>query len=165
MRIRLVLVVLFIGIYLNSFAQFNLGETVPPDFYGRSIPFFKMDLFKNKIIFEEQKILENFFINNVSHELNDLSDFLNENLIDGSLCSNEKLSSNLNYFRYLNRLMTLSYLYELIQNNRETLLKLGINNHSCDFSWPDFLDSCQSKTLDMSKFISRSKKLINSINL
>jgi hypothetical protein len=155
--LRLVFFILFtinFAIANNAvYEQVLVGEKNIDHYYGPSFPKVEQSLddgflswnelgsdgpFMDSIFFEKSAELEGFF----SHELS-----------AGLVCPNYFLNKHISYIRYAYRLLTISYLYEAINNYQVTLDLLNKNN-SCKPNWGKTFKTCRAKSVDMKKYLS-----------
>lgn len=92
----------------------------------------------------------------VSPDAYDLGLFWTKELPQKSACPPFYLNQNIQYIRYLYRLMAMSGLYEILKDIDETALKLG-GQRSCVPSPDKLFKKCaNASSMDMKKFITRA---------
>ncbi len=93
-----------------------------------------------------------------------LSQYWFDELVNESLCPNEELGENLEYIRYLYRLITISYSFESIKRAKRISDFLGLKATNCSVAYKDLFGKCRPKTVEMKKFHQRvSGKFSNEI--
>lgn len=85
-------------------------------------------------------------------------------LVEESVCPNSVLSDNIDYIRYLYRLVSISYLFEGLRLNNQLARKFNDNN-ICSITYKNLFHSCKPKSSDMKKFHERVYgKFVNEID-
>lgn len=77
-----------------------------------------------------------------------------------SVCPNSYMAENIDYIRYLYRLLTISYLYESLKDYQQTLYGLGQSSQACALSYDVLFRKCRPEEEEMKKFIGRAKTVI-----
>src|SRR5690606_8220543 len=77
-----------------------------------------------------------------------------------SACPNSYMAENIDYIRYLYRLLTLSYVYESLKDYQETLYGLGQSSQTCSISYDVLFKKCAPKNDEMKKFVMRAKSVV-----
>ncbi|MFZ4713485.1 MAG: hypothetical protein ACOYL6_07235 [Bacteriovoracaceae bacterium] len=149
-------------LYAGAYEGFFVGEKNPPDYQGPTKPVFHYNLYRADVQMDEVEENERPLTNKIVPDLTNMSQFMQEDFLQSSLCPNETLAQNADYMRYLYRLISLSYLYEELEQHRETLTKLGLSDHSCFVSWKEVLNQCKPKTDEMTKFVRRAGQVVAS---
>lgn len=112
------------------------------------------DLFANHYLNEE-----------IQSEALDLHDFWFKKIIDKSNCPDSTLGENIDYIRYLYRLLSISYLFESLKLNNQTARQLSSGKNICSISFDDVFGKCKPQTDDMKKFQERVYgKFVNEIS-
>ncbi len=75
-------------------------------------------------------------------------------VVEKSACPDIVLTENLDYIRYLYRLVTMSYLFEGVKLNNKMSSELGGKN-TCSMNFKDVFGDCSPKSSDMKKFHER----------
>ncbi len=131
-----------------------LGQKSLSEYADRWQPLVVQDLYRGRLSFADEVFYQNFFSPYLFQPESEYSTFLRSELNGALICPNEILSEHFDDIRYSYRLITLSYLLEgqwhmkLMSDH----LKLA---SGCQFDLPTWLKSCNPKTEDMKKFISR----------
>jgi hypothetical protein len=110
------------------------------------------DLFKNRYLNSE-----------IETAPFDLHQYWFNDVVEQSTCPNEVLTENLDYIRYLYRLVSISYLFEGLKLNNKISRQLGSKN-TCSITFKDVFAGCSPESSDMKKFQERVYgKFVNSI--
>lgn len=146
----------------------DVGERKTPNYYGVKAPDLS-SVSKNfspekTNVNEDDLYIKNFIQKNLQGHPLELSQFWFEDLVTESLCPNEELAENIEYIRYLYRLMTMSYSFESIKRAKKISEDLGINANHCSIQYKDLFGTCRPKSQEMKKFHMRvSGKFANEI--
>jgi hypothetical protein len=98
-----------------------------------------------------------FFENNLEKNIFEWDRLWNEEMPAMSYCPNFYLNENIDYIRYLYRLISISYLFESIKDHAKLSYKLGYNSDVCDLDWDKLFGKCSPKSKNMKTFIERAK--------
>ncbi|MCF8060452.1 MAG: hypothetical protein K9K67_14210 [Bacteriovoracaceae bacterium] len=98
-----------------------------------------------------------FFFNLVSPQVGDLRTSWFEELPGMSSCPNFYLNENIEYIRYLYRLISISYLFESLKEHAIMSYKIGIDGQICDLDWKEVFGQCAPEGQDMKNFVRRTK--------
>jgi hypothetical protein len=148
----------FSAVGSNAFYdQVFLGEKNFDQFYGPIHPDFQLNKNHSELQFKDDLFLKGYFDNLVSLEAVNWKRKWNEELPLQSSCPNYFLSQNIDYIRYLYRLLTISYAYEAVKNYNIMLYRLGMDDSECSIKWKDNFKICRPKNLEMKKFLRRAK--------
>jgi hypothetical protein len=137
--------------------QVFLGEKNFDQFYGPIHPDYQLNKNNRNLEFKDELFLNNYFNKLVSPESLKWNERWTEELPLQSSCPNYFLSQNIDYIRYLYRLLTISYAYEAIKNYNIMLYRLGMDDSACSIKWKDNFKSCKPKNIEMKKFLRRAK--------
>ena len=77
-----------------------------------------------------------------------------DEVVEKSACPDTVLSENIDYIRYLYRLVTMSYLFEGVKLNNKMSSQLG-GAQTCSMKFKDVFLGCTPKSTDMKKFYER----------
>lgn len=106
------------------------------------------DAYMNQQIQDEPFVLHRYWFNEV---------------VEKSTCPDETLGENIDYIRYLYRLVTMSYLFEGLKLNNKLSSQLGGKN-ICSMNFKDVFGGCTPESSDMKKFHERVYgKFVNEI--
>lgn len=91
---------------------------------------------------------------------------LGERLGDEAKCPRKIFESHEDYIRYTYRLLTLSFLYEALEDHRSLTeygdLLIQKKTSSCRVDWNQLLKNCHPETTHMKKFCQRSQNYLSS---
>ena len=138
----------------NDIQHYELGEKDFNHYVGPRDPARQ----KNKFIDDEIEL--KYFSKVTSNEAFDLSSFILNDFASGSTCPNYYLNINYDYFKYLNRLLVISYLDEVLVEISRVSKKYFKNKKLCPYSMKKILDQCSPQTSDMKLFVKRAKVAI-----
>lgn len=103
--------------------------------------------------------------NQIQADAFDLHSFWFKKIIEKSTCPDTSLGENLDYIRYLYRLLTISYLFESLKINHHVSVELGANKNICSLSFDEVFGKCTPQSEDMKKFHQRVYgKFVNEIS-
>lgn len=75
-----------------------------------------------------------------------------------SACPNFYLNENIEYIRYLYRLISISYLFESLKDHSQLYFSLGFDNDPwCGLDWKEVFGTCQPESKDMKTFVMRTQ--------
>lgn len=100
---------------------------------------------------------EDFFLDLSSPAVGVLKESWFNELPGMSSCPNYYLKDNIEYIRYLYRLITISYLFESLKEHAKVAYSFGIDNKVCTLDWKDVFGKCSPETLDMKTFVRRTR--------
>ena len=150
----------------NSFYnEYFLGEQEMGTYYGPFAPDHKFNSLTGKVDFVDEEYFDAYFDNSLQPEIMRLSKIWFEEFPNKSKCPDYFLNENINYIRYLYRLMALSYLYEGIKHSSQTLYSLGLTASTCSITWKETFKSCRPRGMDMRKFLKRVKGKVKKANI
>lgn len=139
----------------------NLGEKETTDFYGPANPAFEYNDFSSTPTSRDDRLSEVPYYKHLNSDLMNLDQFMHYDLPVSGQCSNVTLNQHTPYIRYLNRLLMLSYLYEVQKDIVLTLKKLNLNQSKCHVNWVQFLKKCDAKSTDMKTFLRRAQQIVS----
>jgi hypothetical protein len=85
-----------------------------------------------------------------------------DNIKSSLVCPQFEMTENYNYYRYLYRLLAISYLFENIKFHNYTARKLDLNN-ACKLNYKKIFNNCQPKSRDMQFFIKNVEIVLDNI--
>jgi hypothetical protein len=147
--------------YKNVF----LGEKRTSNYFG---PLDSRSSFSDEngdlLLLDDQ--FKNLYLNDqIQTDALNLHDFWFKKVSAKSTCPDITLGANIDYIRYLYRLVTISYLFESIKINHKAAAQLGAGNNICSMSFDDIFGKCKPQTVDMKKFHERVYgKFVNEIS-
>ena len=107
--------------------------------------------------FLDQVFEESYLIDSVQEEIQDWEKTWFSELPAMSSCPNFFLNENIDYIRYLYRLISISYLFESTKEHAAYSKMLGFKDNVCSLSWDEVFGKCQPQGIDMKNFVRRAK--------
>lgn len=101
------------------------------------------------------------FLDLIQADLFDLSDYLGT-VKKAMVCPHAEMSENYDYYRYLFRLISISYLFESLKYHQVTLEKLDLSN-SCNLDFKKLFETCDAQTTDMRFFLKNAQIVLDNI--
>ncbi|MBY0416380.1 MAG: hypothetical protein K2Q18_19550 [Bdellovibrionales bacterium] len=140
-----------------------LGEKKTQNYSGPLDPRSVYSDYSGQLILLDDLYSDHFFSGNIQNETFELHQYWYTEVMEKSACTNEVLAENLDYIRYLYRLVSISYLFEGLKLNTELSKQLGAKN-SCSIIFKDVFNGCSPSSPDMKKFLERVYgKFVNEI--
>ncbi len=140
----------------------SLGELQGQDYEGPLYHQFRFYRKTGEIKFFNAE--ESHLENKLSHDLFILEKFVAKDLHSDFLCPTSVLGENIEYTRYLFRLLSLSYIYELFRHHERVIKELGLDDNICDVQWKDLVGNCHPTSHDMKKFLQRFRSIDRQIS-
>jgi len=140
----------------NIFESLYLGEQDFSQYYGPNDPALLRKKYSERPIFSDQEIRNKYFENNLGPQMFSLIEFISIDLPRDSRCPNYQLEKNLEYIRYLFRLISISYLFENLKELWVDSYNLGYGDF-CSLEWDKTFGQCRAINLDMANFLKRIK--------
>lgn len=139
-----------------------MGEKKTPNYSGPLDP--RTELSSSGLILLDD-IFKNHYLNHQIEPMPfELHDYWFNEIVEKSTCPDETLNENMDYIRYLYRLVTMSYLFEGLKLNNKLAGQLGAKN-TCSMTFKDVFQGCTPETTDMKKFYERVYgKFVNEID-
>lgn len=95
----------------------------------------------------------------------DLHDFWFKKVVEKSTCPDGALGENIDYIRYLYRLLSISYLFESLKLSNKASSEIGANKNICSLDFSGIFGKCRPVSDDMKKFHERVYgKFVNEIS-
>ena len=146
---------------LDYYDQVYLGEEETEDYLG---PFYPK-LLKNYQSLRHHSYDEKFYEDYVVSS--SLGEFQNDKyfkeVLSAFKCSNIDLSNNVKYLRYLYRLITINYIFELINAYSAKSIEYKLTSNECKVDWKSLFNKCTPLSLDMKRFLDRARPHLNRI--
>jgi hypothetical protein len=158
----MVLKVLFFLSFFTTYLFAHTGEYTFEHYYGPNDPMPYIDHYRQEYIFQEDRDEEYYFNKRIQKDIFLLKEFFETEFQIGLECSDEKLKKSVDNYRYLVRLLVLSYLFESLRSYEYTTKALGIKG--CSVNWNDFLKSCRPKSERMQIFKKNLPQLLNNLS-
>ncbi|MCK5072310.1 MAG: hypothetical protein KAQ98_02720 [Bacteriovoracaceae bacterium] len=134
-----------------------LGELSIGDYHGPGDYMIRRDVNSRRVYFLDEKFFEQVSDMPFDDGLNFLSREFFPQMRLVHRCPNEIFKNHISYIRYLYRLLTVSYLFEMMKLYNMTLHQFGAERHTCTLAWNETFGRCRPKTSEMTKFIKRIK--------
>lgn len=141
----------------SFYHQVVVGEKPAPQYMGPISPDGRFSPLTGEFFFLDDLHYNNYLQSNLERSLFDLTDQWFNKFPLSSACPNFYLDQNLDYIRYLFRLITMSYLFEGMKSVNVSLHQLGYDRNACSISWHQTFSSCKPKNEDMKKFVERAQ--------
>ena len=142
-----------------------IGEKRTSNYYGQldSRSFFNPQ--NGELTFLDDQFANRYLDDQIQAEAFDLHQLWFKKIVDKSSCPDMTLGQNIDYIRYLYRLLTISYLFESLKINYKISRQLGTNDKRCDLSYDEIFRKCKPHSDDMKKFQERVYgKFVNEIS-
>lgn len=140
-----------------------MGEKKTSNYMGPLDPRSTFSDSTGGLTFLDDTFKDHYMNGQIQEEPFDLHRYWFSEVVEKSACPDETLSQNIDYIRYLYRLVSISYLFEGIKLNHKVATELGGKN-LCSLSFKDIFGRCSPQTTDMKKFHERVYgKFINEI--
>jgi hypothetical protein len=132
-----------------------LGEQRTLNYYGPINPRTVYSDADGKIVFIDEVFQNKYLNSSLQNDIFDIHNFWNSKIIEKSTCPDEELGANIEYIRYMFRLVSLSYLFESMKNNHRISSELGFSKNSCNLNYQEMFGKCSPHSDDMKKFKER----------
>lgn len=138
----------------NYYDGVFLGEKRTPNYYGPLDPRSHFSDTTGNLISLDDNFKNTYIDQQIQNEAFELHKFWFNDLVEKSTCPNSTLAENMDYIRYLYRLVSMSYLFEGLKLNNKLAGQLNIKN-ICPINYKSVFESCKPKSNDMKKFHER----------
>ena len=140
-----------------------LGEKNALLYYGPLDPRTTHHNSSAELIFLDDVFKSSYLNQQIQEEPFFLYNYWFDEVVEKSTCPDTVLSENLDYIRYLYRLVSMSYLFEGLKLNNKIAGQLGGKN-ICSMNFKDVFGDCAPESSDMKKFHERVYgKFVNEI--
>lgn len=129
-----------------------MGERNTSNYLGPLDPRSESTL--NGLIFLDDTFKEKYLNQQIQESPFFLHEYWFNEIVEKSSCPDSILSKNMEYIRYLYRLVTLSYLFEGLKLNNKITNQLGDRN-ICSITFKDVFQGCSPQSSDMKMFHER----------
>lgn len=141
-----------------------LGEKKTTNYFGPLDPRSTASTHTGNLVLLDDVFKETYINEQIQGEAFDLYDYWFSEVVEKSACPDVVLSENVDYIRYLYRLVTMSYLFEGLKLSHKLGAELGDKN-ICAISYKDVFGGCSPQSNDMKQFHSRVYgKFVNEID-
>lgn len=145
----------------NFYGTVYLGEKKLPSYFGPIDSQAIINPQSGDIAFKDDLFAAKYLNSSIQNEPFDLHSFWFNQIKEKSNCPDVVLAENLDYIRYLYRLVTISYLVEEMKLNFKLSQQLASKN-SCSLDFKELFGACKPISSDMRKFHERAYgKFIN----
>ncbi len=146
--------------YQNVF----LGEKKTVNYKGPLDPRAEFSDVAGELVLLDDIYKETYLTRETQEEAFSLHRFWFKEVVEKSTCPDETLNENMDYIRYLYRLVTISYLFESLKITNKVSSELGAKN-ICSLNYDDIFGKCSPVSDDMKKFKDRVYgKFVNEIS-
>lgn len=139
----------------NYYNKLFTGEKRLNNYHGPRDPSSFFNEARGELLLLDDQFSNHFFDKQIQTEVFDLHSFWIDKVVDKSACPDVALGENLDYIRYLYRLLTISYLFESLKINNKISSELGFEKKQCSLSFDEVFGKCTPVTEDMKKFKER----------
>lgn len=147
--------------YQNLF----IGEKKTSNYVGALDPRAVFSAESGDLYLLDDQFASRYINNQLQPEAMDLYEFWFKKVADKSTCPDVILGENIDYIRYLYRLLTISYLFESLKINHKISAELGAPKNICPLSFDNIFGKCTPQSPDMKKFHERVYgKFVNEIS-
>ncbi|MGZ3788905.1 MAG: hypothetical protein ACXVLQ_10295 [Bacteriovorax sp.] len=142
-----------------------IGEKKTSNYHGPLDPRAVFDEASGDLWTLDDMFSSHYLNEQIQPEAMELYEFWFKKVAEKSTCPDVALGENIDYIRYLYRLLSISYLFESLKINHKIGRELGAEKNICSLSFDDVFGKCRSKTSDMKKFQERVYgKFVNEIS-
>ncbi len=134
-----------------------LGEKKMGHYKGPLSPEVKINSHTATQMFLDDIYKKQYFYDITSPQLEEVQKIWFEDFPSMSSCPNYYLKSNIDYIRYLYRLITISYLFESLKEHARVAYSMGMDDKVCTLDWDKVFGQCKPVSKDMKAFVRRSK--------
>lgn len=147
--------------YQNLF----IGEKRTSNYHGPLDPRAKFSDKNGDLNLLDDYFSHRYIDNQIQPETMALHDFWFDKVVEKSTCPDVTLGENIDYIRYLYRLLTISYLFESLKINHKTSREIGAGKNICSLDFAEVFGKCKPASDDMKKFHERVYgKFVNEIS-
>ncbi len=144
------------SIFANNYYDKVFLREIDFDHYdGPLDPMLEFSNHEAKARFQDEVYREDFFDQLTSGEAIMLSKKWFQQIVPMK-CPHHFMGKNIEYIRYLFRLLTISYLFEVLKDYHVEIYRLG--GSGCSLEWDDTFAKCSPQSDDMSTFLKRIRK-------
>lgn len=142
-----------------------VGEKKTSNYFGALDPRSTFSDDSGELTFLDDQYMNQFIDPQLQPDAFSLHDFWFKKVVEKSTCPDATLGENVDYIRYLYRLLTISYLFESLKINHKAAANLGASKNICSISYDDVFGKCKPQSDDMKKFHERVYgKFVNDIS-
>lgn len=161
-RFGLILLLTWCSLYADTrfYDEVGLGEADLAHYSGPLDPSINHKKSSGALEFADDLFSTNYLAPVTSQAIFEWKETWFDDFPGQSVCPNSYMAENIDYIRYLYRLLTLSYIYESLKDYQETLYGLGQSSQGCSLSYDVLFSKCRPKADEMKKFIARAKSIM-----
>ncbi|PIK15048.1 hypothetical protein [Halobacteriovorax sp. JY17] len=167
MMIRNTVFIIFCALGINTWAldyssnkyydSSFVGEQPTPLYFGPISPKYSFSSIDGEISFSDDEYYNEYLPSLIEKEIFNLNELWSKEFPAKSNCPDFYLNENIEYIRYLYRLITISYLFESMKENHSLMYEIDGNEKLCSLDWKKTLGMCSPKSVEMIKFVKRAK--------
>jgi len=147
------------------YSHMYLGEKKTKNYSGPLDPRATFSDEIGGVVFLDDSFQKQYLNKEFQNETFELYQFWFDKVSDKSTCPDEELGQNVDYIRYLFRLVSMSYLFEAIKTNNRIANELNLDKKMCAQHFDDLFSECHPRSDDMKKFKDRVYgKFVNEID-
>jgi hypothetical protein len=148
----------------DYYGEVFLGEKKTQNYFGPLDPRSTFNDSTGELILLDDIFKDSYINQQIQDGPFELHHFWFNDLVEKSTCPNITLGENIDYIRYLYRLVSMSYLFEGLKLNNKLIDELGIKN-ICPITFKSVFEDCKPQSIDMKKFHERVYgKFVNEID-
>jgi len=149
--------------HLNEYYQgVFMGEKKTPNYSGPLDP--RSEITSSGVILLDDIFRDQYLNSHIQSDPFILHNYWFNEVVEKSACPDATLNENMEYIRYLYRLVTLSYVFEGMKLNNKLASQIGGKN-LCPITFKDVFQGCKPETAVMKKFYERVYgKFVNEID-
>lgn len=144
----------------SFYDEVGLGETDIDHYSGPLNPSMNHKVTSGALEFADDVFAANYLAPVTSQAIFEWEQTWFDEFPSQSICPNSYMADNIDYIRYLYRLLTISYLYESLKDYRQVLYGLGQSSQACALSYNALFSKCSPQDEEMKKFIGRAKAVV-----
>lgn len=147
----------------NYYHNVFLGERKTGNYSGALDPRSHFSDTSGSLVYFDDMYRDEYLNEQIQAEPFSLYTFWFNEVVEKSTCPDETLGENIDYIRYLYRLISMSYLFEGLKINHKFTRELGFKN-ICPIDYKTLFGTCKPESSDMKKFSERVYgKFVNEI--
>lgn len=143
-------------------AESSLGQREDQSYFGPHIPIYKNVSSGMGLVSEDDYSEDWYFQSKFQNEFFYLNDFIQGEFLAGHYCPDQIYNQYANFYQYLVRILSLSYLHSSIGEYRYTALQFGLKD-LCHPQWDSFFQECHPQSDDMKTFIKNVKYVLANV--
>jgi hypothetical protein len=137
------------------YSHVSIGEKHTENYHGPIDSRSQFNPDSGALLFLDEQFSNQYLNEEIQPEAMDLHSFWFKKVMDKSNCPDATLGQNIDYIRYLYRLLSISYLFESMKLNNKTARELSADKNICAITYDDLFAKCKPQSDDMKKFQER----------